>query len=205
MITKRMIAAFLARLAWPLLKKRIKLPTDFGRKEAVALVAAVVVTLAILVFQDEFSGLERLGYLGAFLAMLLTSATVVLPAGGLFVIFLLGGSLPNPVLLGVVAGLGSALGEFTGYLAGYSGHNALARTKLYQRMHARVERNALLTIFLLAVVPTPLFDLAGIAAGALRLPWWKFFFPTLLGKIIKTVLVALAGAYSLAWVEQLLR
>ncbi len=184
---------------------RFQKPADFGWKEALALGAALAVTLLIFVFQNRFSGLEQFGYLGAFLAMLLTSATVVLPAGGLILVFLLGGTLPSPVLLGIAAGLGAGLGEFTGYLAGYSGHNAFARTKLYRHWHARVERNAFWTIFLLAVIPTPLFDMAGIAAGALRLPWWKFFLPALLGKTIKTILIALAGAYSIAWVEQLLR
>lgn len=43
------------------------------------------------------------------------------------------------------------------------------------------------TILVLASVPNPLFDLAGIMCGQLGIPFWKFFFATLIGKaIIKT-------------------
>ncbi|PKA57395.1 hypothetical protein AXF42_Ash013582 [Apostasia shenzhenica] len=44
-----------------------------------------------------------------------------------------------------------------------------------------------LTILVLASVPNPLFDLAGIMCGQFGIPFWKFFLATLVGKaIIKT-------------------
>lgn len=44
-----------------------------------------------------------------------------------------------------------------------------------------------LTILVLASVPNPLFDLAGIMCGQLGIPFWKFFAATVIGKaIIKT-------------------
>ncbi|GAB4835826.1 meiotic spindle pole body protein Kms1 [Ancistrocladus abbreviatus] len=43
------------------------------------------------------------------------------------------------------------------------------------------------TILVLASVPNPLFDLAGILCGQFGIPFWKFFFATLIGKaFIKT-------------------
>ncbi|KAJ6305876.1 hypothetical protein OIU78_021244 [Salix suchowensis] len=43
------------------------------------------------------------------------------------------------------------------------------------------------TILVLASVPNPLFDLAGILCGQFGIPFWKFFLATLIGKaIIKT-------------------
>ncbi|KMZ76519.1 putative Vacuole membrane protein [Zostera marina] len=43
------------------------------------------------------------------------------------------------------------------------------------------------TIFLLASVPNPLFDLAGIICGQFGIPFWKFFLATMIGKaVIKT-------------------
>ncbi|XP_059645967.1 vacuole membrane protein KMS1-like [Cornus florida] len=43
------------------------------------------------------------------------------------------------------------------------------------------------TILVLASVPNPLFDLAGIMCGQFGIPFWKFFSATLIGKaIIKT-------------------
>jgi membrane protein DedA with SNARE-associated domain len=60
-----------------------------------------------------------------------------------------------------------------------------------------MERHGGITILVLSVIPNPLFDLAGIAAGSLRYPLWRFFLVCWLGKTIKTTLVALAGAWSL--------
>ncbi|KAK9292019.1 hypothetical protein L1049_019972 [Liquidambar formosana] len=50
------------------------------------------------------------------------------------------------------------------------------------------------TILVLASVPNPLFDLAGIMCGQFGVPFWKFFFATLIGKAfikthIQTVLI----------------
>ncbi|KAI4311271.1 hypothetical protein MLD38_036177 [Melastoma candidum] len=44
-----------------------------------------------------------------------------------------------------------------------------------------------ITVLLLASVPNPLFDLAGIMCGQFGVPFWEFFLATLVGKaIIKT-------------------
>jgi len=57
-----------------------------------------------------------------------------------------------------------------------------------------------LTITVLAFLPLPVFDLAGVAAGALKMPVHKFLLYCALGKIPKMILVAYAGAYSVDWV-----
>jgi uncharacterized membrane protein YdjX (TVP38/TMEM64 family) len=54
----------------------------------------------------------------------------------------------------------------------------------------------MLTIFIMSVVPF-VFDLAGIAAGALRFPIWKFFLATWVGRTILYIGIAWAGA--LGW------
>ena len=55
------------------------------------------------------------GYASSFLISLISNATVILPAPGLAVVLSLGASL-NPLLLGIVAGCGSGIGELSGYL-----------------------------------------------------------------------------------------
>lgn len=64
-----------------------------------------------------------------------------------------------------------------------------------------------LTILLLASIPNPLFDLAGIMCGQLGIPFWKFFLATLIGKaIIKTFIqtvfiISVCNNQLLDWVE----
>ncbi|XP_015695379.1 vacuole membrane protein KMS1-like [Oryza brachyantha] len=45
------------------------------------------------------------------------------------------------------------------------------------------------TILLLASVPNPLFDLAGILCGQFNIPFWKFFLATLIGKAVIKVYI----------------
>ena len=54
-----------------------------------------------------------------------------------------------------------------------------------------------LAILVLATIPNPLFDLAGMASGALRIPVTRFLFFCWIGKTIKMLLFAYAGATSL--------
>jgi uncharacterized membrane protein YdjX (TVP38/TMEM64 family) len=68
-----------------------------------------------------------------------------------------------------------------------------------------MEQRGDITIFVLSVIPNPFFDLAGIAAGTLRYPLWRFLLACWLGKTIKTTVVAWAGSQSITLVEQLLR
>ena len=163
----------------------------------------LAVTAGIFVFRDHVVNLKSYGYLGAFLISLVSSATIILPIPGLALIFALGDAY-NPFLIGIAAGAGSALGEITGYMAGYSGQIVLKNNKTYLRMERWMKRRGSIVIFVLAFVPNPVFDLAGAAAGVLRYPLWKFLLVCFLGKTPKSILVALAGAWTLEWVRDIL-
>jgi membrane protein YqaA with SNARE-associated domain len=160
-------------------------------------------TAGIFIFRGRVANLAGYGYLGAFLISLLSSATIILPVPGLAVIFALGDAY-NPFLIGLAAGAGSALGEITGYMAGYGGQMVLQNNKAYLRMEHWMKRRGSIVIFVLSFVPNPLFDLAGAAAGVLRYPLWKFLLVCFLGKTPKSILVALAGAWTLQWVREIL-
>jgi uncharacterized membrane protein YdjX (TVP38/TMEM64 family) len=47
--------------------------------------------------------------------------------------------------------------------------------------------------FILAVVPNPVYDFAGIIAGSVRVPLARFLLGTMLGKSMQTFGVAMAG------------
>lgn len=166
------------------------------------LAAMLLLTAAIFLFRDSLGELAALGYAGIFLISLLGNATLVLPAPALVFVFAAGGSLDSFWLVGIAAGIGAAIGECTGYLAGYSGSAVVGRIHLYAKVRAWVERYSVWAIALLAFIPNPLFDFAGLAAGALKMRWQKFMAATLAGKLAKNILVAYAGSISLGWVER---
>ncbi len=155
--------------------------------------ATVLLTVALLLVPgDLVAQLGAYGYLGVFLLTLLASATIVLPSPALGVAALAGKTL-NPWLVGLIGGTAAGLGEITGYLAGLGGSTLAERSHFYPRVEGWVRRWGILTIFALAAIPGPVFDLAGIAAGAMRMPFRRFLVACLAGKILRFVLVAWAG------------
>ncbi len=175
---------------------------------AMGLLAA---TLAALFFVLSLGAddVERWGYVGLFGIVLLRSASVILPMPGGGVIFAAGGLLnsawgiPAPLLVGVVAGFAESIGEFTGYGAGLGGSQMLDKRPIYQRVKRWVQRRAFLTMFAMSFTPGPLFDVAGLAAGATRVPIRVFYPAVLSGKTIRNIIVATAGFYGIGLIESL--
>ncbi len=180
-------------------KQRLSKRQIFNRILAVAL--AVGATGAVLYFAPYIQQFRQYGYPGIFLISLIANASIVVPIPALAITFTMGAVLWWPVV-GVVAGIGEALGETTGYLAGYGGGVIIEKRGLYQRMHYWMEHHGMATIFVLSLIPNPVIDLAGIAAGAAKYPLYKFLLAAWMGKTIKTTLVAWAGAHSVTWLLQ---
>ena len=163
-------------------------------KSVLALLLAVAISVSVFwigknVDTEQFA---RYGYPGVFLISLLGNATIILPAPSLALVSV-AGSFLNPFWVGVCAGVGEALGELTGYLAGYSGQAVIEDRERYEKLSRWMKKYGLWVIFALSVFPNPLFDLAGIAAGVLKVPVYKFLLVCWLGKTIKTILFALGG------------
>jgi len=162
------------------------------------LLLVIAITVGIFYFYRHYSvrveELKAYLYLAPFLISLTFNATLILPAGSMLIISAFGAILPSATLVGLVGGAGAAIGEITGYMAGYSGHGIAERSKMYSRVEGWMRRWGAMTIFIFALVPF-VFDLAGIAAGVLRFPFWKFFLICWLGRTLLYIGVALAGAW----------
>lgn len=157
------------------------------------LLFVIALSAAIILYADRLSRLGAYGYPGLFLLNLLASATLILPVPGLALAFAAGSAL-NPWLVGLTVGSGSTIGELTGYLAGFSGRGVIANRAQYERVSGLMRRYGLGVLFVLSLIPNPLFDVAGIIAGMMRIPVWQFLAATWAGKVVKATLVALAGA-----------
>ena len=172
----------------------------------VALIVVIAITVYIIYMPEEQAEqLESYGYIGIFLISILANATVIIPAPGLVIVFSMGAKF-TPLLVGIAAGLGATIGELSGYLAGFSGQAVIEDQKRYDQLVRWMQKNGPLTIAVLAFIPNPLFDLAGIIAGALKMKVHHFLFFALIGKILKMLLFAYAGAGILTapWLEILL-
>ena len=173
-------------------KRRANVP---GRIAAVIL--SVGISVGIILMRDRLTDLSLYGYPGIFLINLVGNATIILPAPAFAAVFAAGGAL-NPIFLGVFAGLGSALGEMTGYLAGIGGRSVIENRKLYDRLEAWMRKVGMFAIFLMAVIPNPVFDVGGMVAGALRMPVPRFLLACWAGKTVRMILIALIGQMLIA-------
>lgn len=163
-----------------------------------ALVFVIALSVALFVFRDRVRGLEALGYPGIFLISLISSATIILPVPGVLFTSVMG-AVFNPFWVAVAAGTGAALGELSGYLAGYSGQTVVEGNPTYERMKRWMVRYGVWAVLVLAFIPNPLFDVAGMIAGVLRMPLWKFLTACWIGKIGKMLVFAYGGATVLNW------
>ena len=164
----------------------------------IAILAVIGVTLYTYTIRDRVEEFQAFGYPGIFVIALIANATILLPAPGAAIIYAMG-AVFNPWLVGLAAGSGGAIGELSGYLAGFSGQAMIERTDIYDRIKPWVDKYGGWAILVLSAIPNPLFDVAGVAAGIAKMPIQTFLFFVWIGQLIKMTLFALAGKYSIEW------
>ncbi len=168
-----------------------------------ALLLVIAITVYVFSIRERVREFATFGYPGIFFIALLANATILLPAPGLAIIYAMG-AIFNPLGVGLAAGTGGALGELSGYLAGFSGQTVVERTDVYNRIKPWVDRYGGWAVLVLAAIPNPFFDVAGIAAGIAKMPIQTFLIFTWIGQLIKMTTFALAGKYSIEWLMNLI-
>jgi len=167
-------------------------------------ISSVLLLSAVIYFTGGLSGdFAAYGYLGVFLISILGSAVILVPVPSMPVVLIMGAIL-NPWLVGLMAGLGEPIGEIACYMAGYSGRTSMENRRFYVKLKDWMKRRGSLVLFLFACTPNPTFDLAGVAAGALRYPFWKYLLMLFLGKTAKGLFIAFAGYWTLRLILQFL-
>lgn len=148
---------------------------------------------------------EQYGYLGIFLISLLGAMSIFLPVPYTVVIFILGG-LPtfDPIWIAVAAGLGAAIGEFSGYLIGVGGRRVI-KDKYKKKMDFLTKlfkKYGPVAIFVFALTPLP-DDLLFIPLGVMRYNLLRAFLPAILGKFLSNLIIAYSGRLSLEIVKSI--
>lgn len=165
---------------------------------AIALVAAVGLAAGAAIALDHPSARRDLetvldspfGLAGLFGLSALSTAAVIFPVPGI-ALTVVAASVVPPIAVGVAAGTGQAIGELTGYLAGRSSDELLHARLSSSRFAPWMRRHGVASVFVLALVPNPAFDVAGALAGALRMPVPRFLMAAGAGKVLRNVIIAL--------------
>ncbi len=136
------------------------------------------------------------GYTGAFFISTFGNFTVFFPVPFVLTIYAFGATL-NPLMLGLVCGLGSTVGEFSAYLIGMGGRRVLhdRYSKQLDTAKKLVEKYGVAIIFLFALLPLP-DDLILIPLGMMKFDIKRAIAAMFAGKFLMCTAVAYAGRYS---------
>jgi uncharacterized membrane protein YdjX (TVP38/TMEM64 family) len=162
------------------------------------LLLAISIGLAAL-FNNLLSPLEErlynfswLAYLIVFGTNLLSNLTVIAPVAIGASIMVSAATLWHPVVIAFFAALGGTIGELGGYYAGTLGKKVAFDDypEAYDRVSDWVNRYGVWGIAFIAFQPVLPFDMAGLIAGASRMPVPKFMLACFAGKFPKYIIIS---------------
>jgi membrane protein YqaA with SNARE-associated domain len=136
---------------------------------------------------DWLDGLVAFIYPGVFLLSLCANLTVLIPVPYNGVLIAVLHQAPLPWLAALLAAAGSVLGELTGYAAGRAGRAAVSETRAVRWTTAQMSTpwRSFLFLLVFSAPPNPVFDMAGIAAGTLKVPLRIFLVAVFLGRCVR--------------------
>ena len=145
------------------------------------------------VIQYGYAGAFVIGFLGA----QYFPSWIVIP--------LLGSNL-EPHFVGILAGLGGGIGQFTHYYVGAGGRRFLSKMSQanLEKWKRRVDRYGVILIFAFAVTPLSVDDIVWIPMGLIGFSKKKAFVAVTIGKIVLNMFYAYAGIYGFLLIEEII-
>ena len=169
--------------------------------------------LGIMIARNWHNPAQVAGYglAGGFVFSILSGATIPLFVPAVAVYFALGGLVTpwlgpealGPALVGLVCGLGEAMGSLSTYATGYYGTAALKRReasvnpgrieRLYRWLMGMMQRRGGWVLFGVSALVNPFFYPVSLTAGISRFGAKRYFVICLAGKVVKCTALAYAG------------
>jgi uncharacterized membrane protein YdjX (TVP38/TMEM64 family) len=182
-------------------------------------ILAIILTLAlacsVVVYWEQFQSQPHLSYLGLFFVCVIGGATVIIPVPSIAVQFTMGAVL-NPLIVGILSGIGSGVGGTLIFLFGRGGRKLFSNVnfsyldsdRVVVRWTGRImhwaRNRGSMAVFLMSAIFNPVFFPMAMAIGTSRYKLWKFFFMCCAGNIVKSLFVAYMGYYGLGWVLRMI-
>jgi membrane protein YqaA with SNARE-associated domain len=162
---------------------------------SIAGVAATAIISGFLLWRILASSVDsgHYGLMGVFATSMLSHLTVV--ARDMFIpLFLPLTSTYHPLILGISAGVGGAIGEVATYILGYGVAETVEgeRSTTEDRVASWIKRYGLWAVLLVSLTPLPDTPIV-ILAGSRRLPFLKLLGVEILGKVTLYSLGAFIG------------
>ncbi len=150
-------------------------------------------------------------YFAVFIVSFIASSSILIPILPIpsyvpIVIAISAGA--NPLLVGLLAGIGSVLGDLIGYLVGMGGSATIEKfekktprfLKRFERFYSNIGFWAVLAF---AFLPLP-FDIIGVLSGASKYNFKRFLLALTIGRMTRTMIIAYGTFYATSIVLDLL-
>jgi len=140
---------------------------------------------------------KSLGYLGAFLSGFLGSSSLFIAIFPSFLVIPILATQLNPIIVGVLAGVGAGLGQSLHYYVGLGGRFILPESYKHraEKWKERLGKYGVIMIFVFAATPFSPDDIVWITLGVMKYPRLKALLAGIAGKIVLNLIYALAGYY----------
>lgn len=166
--------------------------------ERVAAVAATTVALVAVLWVVE--GRDAAGYLGIFALSMVASSMLFLPSGRVLIL-ISGALILNPLAVAIVASVGGAIGESSGYFLGRCSNRVLKEEKTPAWLIKITDRRMGLAVLLGNLIPNPLVDAVSIMAGRVRYSLSKFLVYAIAGKVVQSTALVYLALWNIALVR----
>ncbi|RLE62918.1 MAG: hypothetical protein DRJ38_08760 [Thermoprotei archaeon] len=140
----------------------------------------------------------KYGYLGAFIVSILGNLLPFMPIPYLAAIFLFTANVPgvDPLIVGLVSGLGGGIGKLIVFFTGWGVSSFLSeeQEKQMDAFKKLLGDYGALAAFLFAATPSP-DDIIIIPLGLIKYSTWKFFTAITAGKIVISIATSYFGVF----------
>jgi membrane protein YqaA with SNARE-associated domain len=147
----------------------------------------IAFNVAVYLAPIDYGALTSFAYVGAFVVTFLANALVAIPIPYIPIIAHIGATADSAAIVVALGALGSVLGESVAFLIGRSQQGLVSEHPMYRRFHGLADRKWLagLVLFALAVPLNPLFDVAGLIAGAIGMRYRVFFVAVFTARMLR--------------------
>lgn len=163
-----------------------------------------------MILDTVLSLLYQGSYFAVFIASFISSSSILIPIVPFpsYVPVIIGVGLGlNPFLIGILGGIGSALGEAVGYLVGMGGSATIEKfekktprfIKKFERFYSNI---GFWVVLVFAFLPFP-FDIIGVLSGASKYDFRKFVLATVIGRVVRSLVLAYGGSLILPFMSNL--
>src|SRR3989344_4908403 len=157
---------------------------------------STAVSILAFIFRENFKDGQTLGLLGILIINFFSSATFFV-SGPAFLTVIAGGSVYPPLLVAVIASIGTALGDTLSFFFGYSTRH-IALRKFEEKLWFRVLEDVFkayggIMIFFFSLIPNPFFDGIALIAGAFKYDIKKYLVIVLVARFLRFTVLAQIG------------